>query len=205
MQKYREIFVIKVLYANLTRITEAKQDPFCKIELDTQKFQTTVKENTPTKPIWEETFTLIKLEKLTKLKVSIWDWDSPTKSDLIGEGEYDLKPLKLEEKKNISIEIFFKSKKAGTVFMDVCYTTEKPPEPKITKKKLFSDKFIENYHEDYKKIINNFQKIDLDNFLLENKVRTALHDGLILMGQTKPKNPINFLGNFLLNYQENKL
>lgn len=200
-KEYKEIYVIKILYGNITRITEAKQDPYCKIELDNQKFQTTVKENTPTKPIWEETFTLIKTEKL-KMKVSVWDWDSPTKSDFIGEGELDLKPFKFEQKQNSSVEIFYKSKKAGNVFMDIFYTKEKPREKKLIKKKLMNEDCINLINKDYDFIVQNFKKIDLDQFLLETKVKAAVLAGLTEIGKIKPLNSINFLGNFLLNYKE---
>jgi len=200
-KEYKEIYIIKIVHANLTRITEAKQDPYCKIELGDQKFQTKVQEDTPTKPIWEETFILIKPEKLL-MKTSVWDWDSPKKSDLIGEGEYDLKAIKFDEKKNITIEIFYKSKKAGTVLMEIEYTKQKPPEKKVTHKKLMNETCISLVEKDYDIILHNFDKLNLDQFFLETKVRQALMDGLMAMGKNKPKNPINFLGNFLLKFQE---
>lgn len=203
-----EIYNIKVLYANLTRITEAKQDPYCVLQLAEQKFQTKVQENTPTKPIWNETFILNRIEKTTKLKVQIWDWDSPTKSDIIGEGEYDLKPIKLNEKKSLSVEISYKAKKAGMVFFEIERTVKKKPEipekspVSVIKKKLLSEKVVKEYNEDYEKLLMNFKKIDLNSFTIETKVAKALHEGLIIMGQKKPGNPVNFLGNFLVNYQE---
>jgi len=55
---------------------------------------------------------------------------------------------------------------------------------------------------DYDIILHNFDKLNLDQFFLETKVRQALMDGLMAMGKNKPKNPINFLGNFLLKFQE---
>ena len=207
--EFKEIYIIKVLYANITRITEAKQDLFCRLDLEEQKVQTTVKMDTPTKPIWEEIFKLFKSDKY-KLKVSVWDYDSFTKSDLIGDGEFDLKPLKFEQKKNISVEIFFKAKKAGVVFMDIEYKKENPlekpkdkrlREKKTIQKKLMNEKCVFMVNEDYETVIQNFKKIDLDQFLFETNVRAAVLDGLISLGKTKPKNPINFLGNFFINYK----
>lgn len=60
METGNELFIIFVRHANLTRFTEAMQDPYCKLSLGDQNFQTKVLEDTPAKPIWEETFKFIK-------------------------------------------------------------------------------------------------------------------------------------------------
>ena len=207
----KKVYVIQILYATLTRITEAMQDPFCIIELDNQKFQTSVIKDTPTKPIWEETFILVRTDKF-KMKVSVWDYDSPTKSDLIGEGECDLKTLKIDQKKTILVDIFIKAKKAGVVFIDALYKIDEPKDQKeailkektpqkMVKKKFMNNDCVLSMNKDFDIIIHNFEKIDLDQFLTEANVRSAVYEGLLALGNAKPKNPLNFLGNFLLNYK----
>lgn len=202
----KEIYIIKIIHANITRITEAKQDPYCKIELENQKFQTKVQEDTPTKPIWEETFTLNKPTK-TLLKTSVWDWDSPKKSDLIGEGEYDLKVIKFGEKKSVSVDIFYKAKKAGVVLMEIEFTNEKPieipkKEKKVAQKKLMNAECSKYLETDFNTFLLKSSSLDLDQFLLESKVRQALMGGLIALGKEKPANPIKFIGDFLMKYKE---
>ena len=129
------------------------------------------------------------------------------KSDLIGEGEYDLKVIKFGEKKSISVDIFYKAKKAGVVLMEIEFTNEKPleipkKEKKVAQKKLMNLECSKYLETDFNTFLLKSSTLDLDQFLLESKVRQSLMDGLIALGKEKPSNPIKFLGNFLMKYKE---
>ena len=60
----------------------------------------------PTNPIWKQNlqFKGLDLHKYDKLFLEVWDYDSPTKSDIIGIGEVSLKSFKIGNNQKMRIK-----------------------------------------------------------------------------------------------------
>ena len=145
-----KILNIKVKEALITRITEATQDPFVLLKYGDQYEKTDVKENTPTKPIWNQTFILKFKPKVKRIEIECYDFDSKSKSDLIGGGFINVSDIKPLKKNEFAVEIFFKEKSAGKVFIDIISEGDiVEPEPegienikKVKKKLIYVGYFL---------------------------------------------------------------
>lgn len=60
--------------------------------------------------------------------------------------------------------------------------------------------------ENYSKIVSDLGEFTLEfgewNFDIDEKVKKIIKEGLMEMGIVKPKNPVKFLGEFLMKYSE---
>jgi Ca2+-dependent lipid-binding protein len=114
-----KVLNIRVKEALISRITEATQDPFVLLKYGDQFERTDVKENTPTNPKWNQTFILKFKPKVKRIEIECYDFDSKSKSDLIGGGFIDVNDIKPFKKNEFAVEIFFKERSAGKVFIDI--------------------------------------------------------------------------------------
>lgn len=206
---------ITVEKAKITRILESKQDPYVTLILGDQKFSTKPQMDVATNPFFNETF-VFDIKGVTELNVELYDYDDPQKSDLIGKGVGSVAGLKKKVEKAIEIPVSFKQKSAGTVFLklkvdlpvqnDPPKSVEIKPEPlkeepikiqekpKIVSKPLKRLKKLERIPQESLMFVNYFYSDPL--------LSKVLQQGLLEVYRVHPKNPIIFLGEYLLKYSE---
>lgn len=210
-----KIFVT-VEKAKITRILESKQDPFVMVKLGDQVFQTSPQMDVATNPFFNETF-MFDIVDVTELEVELYDYDDPTKSDLIGTGLCSLKGLKRKVPKAFEVQVSHRHKSAGTVFLKVKIDLP-PPEKKDPPKEEPKEEPKENPKPIEKpkprppvKPLKKLKKIDrssVESFQFANyfhkdpKLSKILVQGLLELHRSKPKNPVIALGEYLLNYSE---
>lgn len=63
------------------------------------------------------------------------------------------------------------------------------------------DEFVRQVDEFQNFFVEKFGNKGLSEFMGEENIKEAIINGLREMGRIKPKNPIRFLGEYLLNYK----
>ena len=111
---------VKPLTAKLTRDTETfgKMDPYCKVWLENEIKKTKTHQDGGKYPSWNDTFTFQRnLECLLYLEV--WDEDTISADDLIGETTISLSDTFEKKKTQIWYTISYKGKDAGKVLISL--------------------------------------------------------------------------------------
>ncbi len=72
---------------------------------------------------------------------------------------------------------------------------------KSPKKLLFDQNFFGMMNKEFDEIKTNFERADIWSLVEDPELRKALVKGLQFLGDNKPKNPIRFLGDFLVSYK----
>ena len=128
--------LVKPLTAKLTRDTETfgKMDPYCKIWLENEIKKTKTHQDGGKYPSWNDTFTFQRnLECLLYLEV--WDEDTISADDLIGETTISLSEVFEKKKTQIWYTISYKGKDAGKVLISLEFIPDpiekrsQPPAP----------------------------------------------------------------------------
>lgn len=112
--------LVKPLTAKLTHDTETfgKMDPYCKVWLEKEIKQTKTHKEGGKYPSWNDTFTFQRnLECL--LYIEVWDEDTLSADDLIGETTISLSETFEKKKTQIWYTISYKGKDAGKVLVSL--------------------------------------------------------------------------------------
>lgn len=120
METIQGTIIIKILKAQLSRDTEilGKMAPYCLISVNNLKSKTTVKKNYGKTPEWFETFSFVaKIGDEVNLK--IWDKDTVTSDDLVGEGTLTVKKEHINMKYCFWVPLQFKNQNAGQLQIDI--------------------------------------------------------------------------------------
>jgi len=114
---------LHVIEAKLTRDTEtfSKMDPYCKIQVRDQMFQTKVLDGAGKMPKWNEVFTIDVKYIGDDMEVVCLDKDV-TKSDTIGSANIKLSSLAVNGGLDDWFDIQYKGKKAGALHLKGVWT-----------------------------------------------------------------------------------
>lgn len=203
MIKEKQIFMIKVVDANISRVVEATQDPYTVIKYGKQTQKTTVKQDRAKNPQWNEILTFEKTED-NVFQIEIWDYDDETHSDLIGKGSMDLTEFrKMNMFKSKEVTLLYKEKPAATLRLEIQLTVEKaekkaPVTIEEKKKHLIQPEFFASFNVKMDAINKKLDLGSVDEFVKDKGVRAILKAALVEMSRKRPQNPIKFLGEYLL-------
>lgn len=120
MQTIEGTIILKIIKANLARDTEilGKMAPYCEIFVNNIKSKTTAKKNYGKSPEWLETFSFrAKIGDVVFLKV--WDKDSISSDDLVGEGNFTLSKDQVNMKHCFWVPLKFKNANGGQIQVDL--------------------------------------------------------------------------------------
>ena len=123
--------IIRPICAKLTRDTETfgKMDPYCTITLGTQKQKTRVADGAGKFPNWQEALVFHKTME-DMIIVAVWDYDSASNDDLIGEGSLSIQRATSTPNWEDWVEILHHGIKAGDVRLNVAFTADASTAPK---------------------------------------------------------------------------
>jgi Ca2+-dependent lipid-binding protein, contains C2 domain len=113
--------IVKPLTAKLTRNTETfgKMDPYCKVIIGQNFYQTAVHKDGGKNPGWNTTLTF-KITNEDVIAVEVWDKDDLTKDDLVGTGSLSVSKVTSNKNKFSDwIPLTYKGKSAGSVLLDI--------------------------------------------------------------------------------------
>lgn len=117
--------IVRPICAKLIRDTETfgKMDPYCTISVGTQKFRTRVAEDAGKFPNWTDQF-VIRVTNEELLEFGVWDHDSASQDDIIGEGVYPLQAVVKSRNFEDWVELKHHGRKAGDVRLHLTFTED---------------------------------------------------------------------------------
>ena len=114
--------ILKPLSARLTHDTETfgKMDPYCQIKIGGQVYKTRQAKDAGKYPSWTETFSFRKNESDDLGEIEVWDYDTFSKNDQIGQGAFSLNSIIAQgNKSNKWVSMTYKGKNAGEVLLEI--------------------------------------------------------------------------------------
>eukprot|EP00826_Nyctotherus_ovalis_P011546 TRINITY_DN12_c0_g1_i13.p2 TRINITY_DN12_c0_g1~~TRINITY_DN12_c0_g1_i13.p2 ORF type:complete len:152 (+),score=20.81 TRINITY_DN12_c0_g1_i13:2-457(+) len=119
--------VVRPTHAKLTRDTEffGKMDPYVKVQLGERIFRTRIHQEAGKTPSWTDAFQFARKNEVV-LHVQVCDEDLIT-DDLVGTGKLSIAEYCTpeEERKKVTVPIYYKGKPAGELFMEIEFEPDK--------------------------------------------------------------------------------
>ena len=122
---------LRPISGQLTRDTEifGKMDPFCVVKIGMQEQRTRVHHDAGKFPQWQESFSF-RIGSEDMVNFIVWEHDSASSNDLIGEGSISLASLKKTGRNSEYVQIFYKGKPAGKIYIETEWFPDKKEAPK---------------------------------------------------------------------------
>ena len=119
------LLAVKINTGILKRNTEffGKMDPFVQITIGSQTKRTTTHRNGGKNPKWNGEILEFDITNEQEMKLSVLDEETIKAHDLVGEAVYFIQAVTKGEIKQKAIELLFKGKMVGTVYVDFDFKT----------------------------------------------------------------------------------
>ena len=97
-----------------------KQDPYVKIKTNSGEFKTHTCNNGGKRPYWNDSFNF-NLTGDTNIHLSVWDKDTFSKDDFLGETNINLLGKLIQGNNSNSYNLTYKGKAAGIIYIEIQY------------------------------------------------------------------------------------
>ena len=117
--------IVRPICGRLTRDTDffTKMDPYCVVALGSQKQKTRVAVSAGKTPNWQDQLVFKKTFE-DSLKIEVWDYDSNSRDDLVGEGYVTVQRVTSTPNWEDWVEVVHKGRKAGDIKLSVTFTPD---------------------------------------------------------------------------------
>lgn len=90
-------------------------DPYVKVKYDGKKHKTQVHSGGGKNPSWNDTLSF-KASDCSLIHISVWDEDTASSNDMVGEAQIDLKAIMTQKAFADWIKLTYKGKEAGELW-----------------------------------------------------------------------------------------
>jgi hypothetical protein len=117
--------IVRPICARLTRDTDffTKMDPYCVVTFGTQRQKTRVASGAGKNPSWSEQFVFKRTFEDT-LQISVYDYDSTSKDDIVGEGAVSVQKVTATPNWEDWVELQHRGRKAGEVRLSCTFSPD---------------------------------------------------------------------------------
>lgn len=119
--------IVKLIQGNLTHDTElfpiiTKMNPYVYITIGGERRKSTTCRGGGRNPSWTDVFTFENNANDMQLKIEVWDKDTFTRDDLVGDGVFNLTPFANGAPANQYVSLTYKGKEAGNILLGIQFT-----------------------------------------------------------------------------------
>ena len=114
--------IVRPVQANLTHDTDLypinRMDPYCYISIGGERKKTTTCHSGGRNPAWGDTFSFMNMSGDTTIRIEVWDKDTFTPDDLIGEGSFNImQAMSTGMPINQYVDLYYKGRHAGSILL----------------------------------------------------------------------------------------